>query len=183
MKTFFKLILLSVGFVFLSCSNDNDSEPYGPEANLSGFTLSTPRDTMRASQFQIYITYNYDNEYALEYGLYPQVLTSIDSLSVTLIDAGGNPSFNNGTNMNPYFVVNDNLRHNELYQTIDTYVSANKIRCLNPYLVFTNQNKLAPKNDPLISDTLDAEFQVKIEMTNNSKREVFIENIKCIITP
>ncbi|MFV0346673.1 MAG: hypothetical protein ACK5IQ_10580 [Bacteroidales bacterium] len=183
MKNLFKLLLFTAGFAFLSCNSDDDSEPYGPEVNLAGFTLSTLKDTMKASQFQIYISYKSDNEYALEYGINPQVLTSIDSLSVTLIDAGGNPNFNNGTNMNPYFVVDDNIRYNELYKTIDTYVSSNNVRSLTPSLVFTNQNKLAPKNDTLVIDTLNAEFQVKIEMTNNGKSEIFTNNIKCTITP
>ncbi|MFV0505456.1 MAG: hypothetical protein ACK5L5_01915 [Bacteroidales bacterium] len=185
MRKLYILLALASGLLIAACENSGDEETFGPDVELMGFELFQDYDTIRVEMFKMYVRYNTNNNYALEYAINPQIFTDINDINITLL-SGMSSIFADGTNMNKYFLVDDDTHGDELYQTIGNYTDEAQIRSLNPSLVFTNQYELKPNADAIIppnSDTLNLAFAVQIDMTTRGLRKSYVDTLKCTLIP
>lgn len=183
------IILLCM--LLASCNKDNT--PYGSEYEINGIELKTndsSKDTISASQFVIKMLLKSDNKYAEEYGLEPRLKSKISDIKVEVLSDGLHPSIAKNDDVSRFFVIDDQVYYDEndyynyykngLYITIPEYVSRGVIKSLKPVLYFTNQTRLAPKADVLITDTLALAFKVELKLENN---RIFSDQISTVLIP
>ncbi|MFV0345899.1 MAG: hypothetical protein ACK5IQ_06575 [Bacteroidales bacterium] len=179
-----KLFSLAILFLFASCNNDDNSNVNRLDVKLDGFNIEVPYDTVNASNFYIEINYLSNNESPHDYEIeHANVLTRINKLDITLISGLGS-ILADGTNMNPYFVVDEYQGKNELYQTIEDYVNISNIRTLRPAFAFTNQFNLESDSDNIISTgTYKIKLMVQIEMLTDGVSSNHTDTVECTLIP
>ncbi|MFV0289787.1 MAG: hypothetical protein ACK5IJ_02655 [Mangrovibacterium sp.] len=177
-KLNFKLLFMLLAFLAQACSSDDESFYYGPDYEIDDVQVTAP-ETESASSFAISLNLLSSNEYAYEYGFNPRVINGIADLNLSLISASA-PTEIVGTDLNPYFLVDDALYFDAMYVTIADFVAKKELNSVKPILCFTNQTKLSLPYKALISDTTILEIQVDVTLSDSKK---FSEIVTTTIIP
>jgi hypothetical protein len=176
-KRLWNLMTAVIFLLFGTQSCNNDDETYGPELEITGchFTNYSANydylysDTIPANSYQIALSLQSDNEYALEYGINPKVKNTIESINIETLD-GLNGYALPGTQVNRFFLVEDETEWQNGYRTIDDFVANDGMfsNLTSGRLIFTNQNQLTRPYENIVAegDTISCRFRLTILFNN-----------------
>ena len=169
------LIGLILFALTIGCRDEDTS--YGPEVDLTGCSFSNTSanydyrnsDTIPANSYQVIFELQTDNDYALEYGINPQVQNKISQVEITtLSDLNGYAEA--GSLVNDFFLVYDTYEYDRIYSTINDFISNEGVfkRLDSGRLIFTNQNRLDKPYSNIIAegDTVQCQFRIKVSFDN-----------------
>ncbi len=183
-KSIQSILLFGVGLFMFACSNDAEPYVYGPdyeikEVKLEVYNGNYWKDTIPADVFKLQLLFLSDNNYAHDYGINPKLKSNITDLQV-IMENYEDIDLLTHSNVSDYFLVNDDVNYDSLYETIEQYTQKKQLTSLRPRLLFTNQTTLSAGSTKLIQDTVAADLKVIVTLENES---TFTNQIKVILIP